>query len=96
MANSCLTHRTASVRRTGASAAPPRTGAHGSGISLLSLPLHRPTGALSLLGLAAFQNLLNGLPDGEFVGDNPFPGRSLFGLPPTPITEGLGLLPEFE
>ena len=80
--NSCLTPWTASARRTSASASPQRTGAYGSGISLLSLPLHRLAGALCLPDLAMFQNLFHGLPDRELAGDNPFLACSLFSLPP--------------
>jgi hypothetical protein len=52
---------------------PQRTGAYGSGIGLLSLPLHRLAGALCLLDFAMFQKHFHGLPDRELAGDNSFP-----------------------
>ncbi len=52
---------------------PQRTGTYGSGIGLLSLPLHRLAGALCLLDFAMFQKHFHGLPDREPAGDNSFP-----------------------
>ena len=53
--------------------------------------MHSLAGALCLLDLAMFQNLLYGLLNRELAGDNPFLACSLFSLPPAPIKVGLGL-----